>query len=393
MRAFADGYYPQLLKLYQHLGVSYQKQQFLFCFAKIISKNVNPKPYLIHSSGFHQFPPPLPQGVNVLHWLCEAIYVGLCYAWFTFCCYYVSPAGERGPSIEGETIGRYLQRMLVPDYFTRYYLLPLFSSVSTCSHEALLNFPASDITNYVRKIGNRNHYTVTAGVKEVEAKLSSGVKVRFQSRVSSVKCQGDRVLVCWECYNNDGTIKQMEKLYDQVIIGTSPNVVAKIFEPLRNDMEQVPTAAVESVVQTVPKTMRGVKPKLNRNDLYFNSTESLTEAIHVASKSVVVITQPILPIKSSDVNVISRTTLIRTLRNPRSRAILQRIFSGAADTRGDQKSWRNGDGHVWLVGGWCWDGMVLLEGCIISAIRVASALDVEVPWLRNGSGLGALDRR
>jgi hypothetical protein len=42
--------------------------------------------------------------------------------------------------------------------------------------------------------------------------------------------------------------------------------------------------------------------------------------------------------------------------------------------------WRSGDDNVYLVGGWCWDGMVLLEGCVVSAMRVADALGVEVPW-------------
>ena len=47
------------------------------------------------------------------------------------------------------------------------------------------------------------------------------------------------------------------------------------------------------------------------------------------------------------------------------------------------KDWKNGDDGVWLVGGWCWDDMVLLEGCVVSAIRVAKALDMEIPFLAN----------
>ncbi|KAH0602386.1 uncharacterized protein H6S33_008725 [Morchella sextelata] len=37
-------------------------------------------------------------------------------------------------------------------------------------------------------------------------------------------------------------------------------------------------------------------------------------------------------------------------------------------------------GGVWVVGGWAWDGMVLLEGCVVSAMRVARDFGVEVEW-------------
>ena len=59
-----------------------------------------------------------------------------------------------------------------------------------------------------------------------------------------------------------------------------------------------------------------------------------------------------------------------------SKNLVERIFEGGQL----EKGWKNGDGGVWLAGAWCWDGMVLLEGCVISAMRVARALDVNVPW-------------
>ena len=38
---------------------------------------------------------------------------------------------------------------------------------------------------------------------------------------------------------------------------------------------------------------------------------------------------------------------------------------------------------MYLAGGWCWDGMVLLEGCIVSAMRIARDLGVDVPWTKD----------
>jgi hypothetical protein len=63
-------------------------------------------------------------------------------------------------------------------------------------------------------------------------------------------------------------------------------------------------------------------------------------------------------------------------------AIFNPRVNPRSNTKDSANGWKNGDGNVYLVGGWCWDGMVMLEGCIVSAIRVADALGVDVPWAR-----------
>jgi hypothetical protein len=78
----------------------------------------------------------------------------------------------------------------------------------------------------------------------------------------------------------------------------------------------------------------------------------------------------------------------RVLRSAESRRVINSIFGDDSETGTGSfekalPHWRNGDDNVSLVGGWCWDGMVLLEGCVISAMRVAEAFDVEVPWLHS----------
>ena len=87
---------------------------------------------------------------------------------------------------------------------------------------------------------------------------------------------------------------------------------------------------------------------------------------------------------SSAQNVLKSASFYRGLRTPRSRRVVNDMFADrttnfrAVDEK--QSTWRNGDDNVWVVGGWCWDGMVLLEGCVISAMRVAGSLGVDVPW-------------
>jgi hypothetical protein len=84
-----------------------------------------------------------------------------------------------------------------------------------------------------------------------------------------------------------------------------------------------------------------------------------------------------------DSKILHRARFTRVLRSIRSREVVNSIFAPRSESKNERQSqdgWKNGDGGVYLVGGWCWDGMVMLEGCIVSAIRVADALGVDVPW-------------
>ena len=108
-----------------------------------------------------------------------------------------------------------------------------------------------------------------------------------------------------------------------------------------------------------------------------------TESIHVHVSGAMVTTCPFSDISSAQ-NVLASVDFLRVLRTPRSRHVVNNIFgenlSGPLLDEKQSSSWRNGDNGVWLVGGWCWDGMVLLEGCVVSAMRVAVGFDVDIPW-------------
>ncbi|EGE09106.1 hypothetical protein TEQG_08039 [Trichophyton equinum CBS 127.97] len=118
---------------------------------------------------------------------------------------------------------------------------------------------------------------------------------------------------------------------------------------------------------------------------HFRSTVELTESIHEHPSSYIITTCPILPIDPS--KVVRRSYFTRTLRTPQSRAVVNRIFDKSATPDGQAADkpagWRNGEGNVFLVGSWCWDGMVLLEGCVVSAMRAAEDFGVKVPWAQS----------
>ncbi|KFY29299.1 hypothetical protein V493_02424 [Pseudogymnoascus sp. VKM F-4281 (FW-2241)] len=392
MRAFAEGYYKNLINMYKYLGVRFHSQLFVYSFKKnAVSEAWNKRSkegYFIYSSNNHGFPPIWPEGINLFSWLIEIIYVAVCYLWWSLCCFWIPPTVATNTRL-CESLDEYIQRIMLPRHFVNFYLLPLLSSVATCTHEALLQFPALDLTEYKRQSAGGDHYTVSS-VHEVQKTLGSGLKTRFSTMVTKVEAiQDGRLEVMW--ITEDNVIHK--DIFDQVVLAVAPDIAGRIFQPLGKATAQIPTTMVHSIVQgngmkvVVDDTKasgfasKGAKAA---ETIHLRTSASLaqTESIHVHVSGAMVTTCPFSDVSSAP-NVLRSVKFLRALRTPRSRSVVNNIFgenlvSPVIDEK--QSSWKNGDDKIWLVGGWCWDGMVLLEGCVVSAMRVASALDVDIPW-------------
>jgi NAD(P)-binding Rossmann-like domain/Flavin containing amine oxidoreductase len=394
MRAFAGGFYRQLKAMYDYLDIQYQPQPFLFSFAKLEEPLLRqdggkpPAPHFIHSSNNHRRPPVRPAQRGLLSWVLQVFYVTTCYVWFTICCFLV-PSRPSNRDMPCESLRQYLHRIRLPASFVSDYLLPLICSVATCSHETLLNFPAQDLIEYKRQSQGAQHYVVSGGVHSVQRKLSKGLDMRFRTTVTRVENLDKGVRITWQ--ERPGALDEsitMTESFDSVILAVSPDIVARILPTLQKPMSQIPTTTVESVVQldtTNATADTELRPSQQCQIIHLHSTPRATESIHSQPPSIQVTTCPITPITPS--NVLHRARFTRVLRTPESRRIVNRLFNhGRANiaelsTAEEKCGWRNGDDGVWLVGGWCWDGMVLLEGCVVSAERVAAGMGVQVPWI------------
>ncbi|KAF2628933.1 FAD/NAD(P)-binding domain-containing protein [Macroventuria anomochaeta] len=371
MRAFAGGFYSNLRSMYDYLGIQYQSQPFLFEFAQ------SKLPYYTHASNLHQLPA-RPNGVSLISYLLELAYLVVCYVYFSLCCFFVAPQ-------RGETLQAYFERTWTPERFITYYVLPLISSVTTCPHDLLLAFPASDLTEYKRRTHRAPHYTVSEGVRAAQNRLAKGIQYELNAAITAVEPQEKGVRLSWK--NADG--QQQTEVFNKVVLAVAPDVVGQVFEPLQQYMARIPTAVVESVVHTDDRVLNmGYKSADGMNSnaqlIHLNTStvdRHRTESHHMQPCGAIVTTCPFSPMEESRITHSAKFT--RVLRSPQSQRIVNAIFGDTPECYSDEKSvplWRNGDDNVYLVGGWCWDGMVLLEGCVVSAMRVADAFDVEVPW-------------
>lgn len=446
MRASAGGYYHNLMGMYRHLGIPLHPVRFLFVFAKAAAATVatasrESRParsgqngrrkscaslsiddgettdgsrfeseagaYFIHASNLHQTPPPWPGNRGVFSHLLEIAFLILCHFWFSLACVLVQP-GE-------EAFAEYLRRIWIPRRYASQYLLPLMSSVSTCSHDEMLAFPASDIVSYKRLSHGRQHFVVCGGVEQVQSSLAKGIKdVRLRSRVLEIAPSNDGTdgsTVRWQTFAEDGLPGDMsEEVFDRVVLAVSPDVAGRIFKPLAKMMTRMPTIRVESsvlapmglskesfsVVENASSTacMHHAEGDATAAQIitlktrFSSSTSARTEALHTMPCGVVVQTCPLN--ETDPKRALQAAEFTRTLRTTESRALVNSIMgegrpsqaSGNKHAREhmDDARWVNGQDGIWLTGAWCWDGMVLLEGCVVSAMRIADDFGVHVPW-------------
>ncbi|KAM6510841.1 hypothetical protein FSOLCH5_011286 [Fusarium solani] len=412
MRANAGGYYDHLLRMYHHLRIPLHPTRFLFVFAKAFPTNSDgtnrpDESYFVHASNLHQMPPPWPGNRSVLAHIIEILYLIVCQFWFTLACFLVSPLeGHATASGYSESLADYLERIRLPRRYTSHYLLPLLSGVSTCSHDELLAFPASDIVNYKKRSHGQHHYTVCGGVSQVQARLTKDVEdVNLNSRVIEAvpSSDGESVVVRWQS-TVDGSSRIEEQVFDRVVLAVSPDVAGAIFKPLRPTLERLPTRRVESsvlkpqtganmcVVEDSDKSVSSCMHHLadtspsetiTLRTLFPKSDSARTEALHTMPSRVVVSTCPLQEDQELKATTLRRARFTRTLRSTEGQALVQQLVGDSRSAKKEDDTaaaWVNGQDNVWLAGAWCWDGMVLLEGCVVSAMRIASDFGVAIPW-------------
>lgn len=415
-RSFCRGYYANLCRMYDHLGVPFQRIQLIWVFAKISAATQSqipsaeaaesmPGSYFVYGKRLHEM-----LLISPHFWLRGSLqnvlltfYLAVCHAWFFVACFFFPPRmihPERYLDVKGsaakighqncESFRQYLDRIWLPQYYVLYFLLPILSIICSCSHAEMLDFPASDVTSFMKGSFLRKTYVAKGGINRVQATLADGIEdVRLQTRVTKVERVDEGVLIRYE--STQGEKRSAEEVFDRVVLAVSPNVAAAIFNPSKPLLSVIPTVPVTSTVLASPNAKlslvnekthvpsgecsyrRGEAQIMAFRTTYSDSIVQ-TESLHYLEGGLVVRTSP-----TGDVPEVKGTLdtsrFTRTLRTTESRNMVQKAMEAS-----DGAAWVNGRDDVWIVGSWCWDGMVLLEGCVVSAMRVARDLGVNVPW-------------
>ncbi len=120
------------------------------------------------------------------------------------------------------SIEEYLLRYNYSKPFSEGFLYPTFAAICTCTLDAVKEYPAEVILNYLNQgLLFRGVKRVTNGSKEVVQKLSKNVsKIHFSAKINSINKEGQKLSISEE--NGKKTF------YDHIVLGIPANKVSDI---------------------------------------------------------------------------------------------------------------------------------------------------------------------
>ena len=375
LRTFSTDYYPNLTALYKRIGVEFSHANYEFaCF-----REGEDTPYFSYFNFYRNellkrmFGYDVVSLPRLLSWnpVSVARYFSMLSEYYFF--------QKRGPLdlANGSLVNKTFQEYVLANHSRQFYeelLLPMLSVICTCSWEAVGNYPAEIIVDYLAG-RSRDHpmgsttMRATSGTTETVKRLAASFdRVLTSTRVVRVlpaNKQGGRSPSVTYLHNG---VERTES-FDHVIMATQANAAVKILQ-----------ASPEHV-----KALSGVKYEKSRTILHtdtgmvaknFKGTCSLT--VKAGQSDCTIWMNRIDPLLAKELN----TSVFQTwnpLEEPRTTPVVDVIFDRPIMTLDsmanlDLLASVNGKDNVWFVGAYSLYSMPLLENGARSAIRVANKL-------------------
>ncbi|KAK9375571.1 uncharacterized protein V1513DRAFT_24628 [Lipomyces chichibuensis] len=405
MRSFAGGYYQRIIRLYKSLGLEFHDAKFTYSFSELEEKSGDAKTYFLYggrAGAFRRGGRPSLQ--DSLRWRWDLVAVAFWYIYFTIIAAFSTPKG--GVSFENEVISppaaqlkkrfgseeaqkkygtlntddessvedgnreieslqEFLRRWHIPAWFMDKFVVSLFSAMSTCDAETILNAPAADVIDYKRKTFGKPHYLLSDNSRSAVAALIAPLpkeNIHLGVAVKAMLSEG----TTW-------TIRTVEDDYHHfahVILATAPSRIAELHSPLMPVLRYVKANAVRVVVHTDDRVLDFLESDDIR-DLNLLKASTGTETTHVLFPGVYQTTSP-APLNGDCGEDYGG-------RIAKDKVVSESVFERVVRTNGlvsavDKMRKRQGRHNVWVTGSWMWDGLVLLEGCVASAEAVCDGI-------------------
>ncbi|KAI9301391.1 hypothetical protein BJ944DRAFT_271571 [Cunninghamella echinulata] len=470
MRSFMSGYYSHLTKLYQHLGITSKPAKFSFGWYTVES----PSPA---SSPASSSPPSPPPERDIISWTNNTSYltysgsktigrlhipsstttkndttndymtqlfsswwimltVAFSYTWLMVNTLWLHYRGHlRNPHhpIANMTLGQWFQQVHIQPYFIHHVFIPLFAAVCTNSWKAMLEYPATEVLEYMAMGLFQESYVVTQGVRQVVEKLAKPIShIHLNTCIQSIQPKNgqqqygggeekgyiltdekgniyecDHLIFATQanqaydmlkqCYNENsnsnnesfltGLKQQMAMLkkfnYDKSLVINHTD--SRLLPSDKNQWRALNLAKVNENVPTYGKWIVPFPYDTTMTTHIINMTHSSTKYHHPQQNQLYLqTTNPCIDIDPKYILSVSwfeRATV--TLDS--KKAIEQDLFPMKSKSDREEKNMDGKhEGHddqitlgpcqglngIWFVGSYCWRGIPLLEGCVASSEKV-----------------------
>lgn len=279
---------------------------------------------------------------------------------------------EPETAFKNKTLEEFFSENRYDDMFWRGLILPLLSTISTCTYEHLLRYPAEDLLKMVQDlIFQASLYRLQGGTRALVDKLASGLTFISGKRVSLVSLKENKVLVKNEAGN--------QSEFDYVVVATQANQTSFLgseFAAERSLLESFVFDRGELVlhrdqrvmpVQRKNWTVLSYLMDQNFRQAMFSVWVNPVEPSLTPCEPIFQTWNPLIPIEAK--NIISSIHLDRAVVTKSTLAAQHQLLEMTNQP----------DRRVFFCGSWSYPGIPLLESAARSGIRVAKRLGAKLP--------------
>jgi len=366
LRAFNTCYYKNLVELYKEMGVEIQRTDHSASY----SSNGNKSVYF----GYQYIElgkRALPMFASLSKVNIKSLTIARDAARFLM---FAKRDRNKG-RVDDLTIEQYLRSKHYSNAFIEGVVFPSFAAICTCSYDAVRQYPAEIIIDFLASGMLFNGiWRAKHGAEDAIHKMLENCEIlHCNSRIEKITKQNRRVKV----QESNGK----EHLFDHVVIAVQANQAIKLISEDESNacmlLNKIPYERSEVVVHGDT----GLIPEAEKDKAPVNFLVDKTRDKPMAS----IWLNEIYP------SLKGRSPLFQTwnpLIEPKDGTVLGRSYferptvnlESLAAIRSLNKLHQEGDRKIWYCGSYAMPGIPLLESAVQSAMSIAESLGADIPW-------------
>lgn len=364
LRIFCQGYYDNLIALYDHIGVEILASDHAGAFVDGENKMI------LHYGNvtLGERSVPYLRGLSALSPRAWGI------AWQSHLFFNRAKKDIKNPKKWADmTFGAYLDENQTGRAFVDTILLPMMSVTCTCNYASVLNYPADIMLDYVTcGVTEFGIMSAEKGVDDIVTRLLDGVNLLTGSAISEIMAAGEQLRIT--VANGD------VQFYDQVVVATQAHQAAAMLSGFNTQKE---------LLETVPIEMSEMSVHTDTDILPYSNAPLSPVSYHVPEGAeraeVSVDLTKAIPRFGGQERVFQTWNPIRKI-SP-NRELARAKFTRPLVTHESRKAitslrkYQQRDGNrLWFTGSYMADKIPLLDAAVDSTVLVAEQLGVEIPW-------------
>ena len=274
------------------------------------------------------------------------------------------------------TLAEFINRNEIEEVFWHGAVMPMLYTICTCNPKTIGEWPAKPLLVFLRQLTDGDALLrIQGGTPALVNKLIEGIEIVSGSAITSVKEQGEKVLV----ENNQGQVTE----FDRVVVATPTTKIEEFLDKaqfaddiallkkfkfeqgdlvIHTDQTVMPPKRKDWAVLSYMMDRKFTKQQFT---VWLNSIEPSL----VGKTPIFQTWRPVTPIDPK--KIISKVTLTRAVVDSDTVALNKEL----------QQRHKAQDRKVFYCGSWSCDGLPILESAVTSAMHIAEIFGAPLPFV------------